>query len=83
MLTTHIIINTTITNDNDNSKGLSNVCFNAFLNDAIKFKDLKNNDASSSTTSNTISASTKRHSVGNAMTFSTYCANKQHEHCEH
>ena len=83
MLTTHVTTNTTATNDNDNNKELNNVCFNAFLNDAIMFKDLKNNDASSSTTSNATSASTKRHSVGNAMTFSTCCANKQHEHFEH
>ena len=83
MLATHVTTNTTATNDDDNNKELNNVCFDAFLNDAIMFKDLKNNDASSSTTSNATSASTKRHSVGNAMTFSTYCANKQHGHCKH
>ena len=83
MLATHVMMNTATTNDNDYNKELGNVCFNAFLNDAIMFKDLKNNDASSSTTSNATSASTKRHSVGNAMTFSTCCANEQHEHCEH
>ena len=56
MLATHVTTNTTATNDNDNNKELSNVCFNAFLNDAIMFKDLKNNDASSNTTSNATSA---------------------------
>ena len=83
MLATHVTTNTSATNDNNNNKELSNVCFNAFLNDAIMHKDLKNNDASSNTTSNAASAQTKRHSVGNSMTFSTYCSNKQHEHCEH
>lgn len=77
------VINTTTTNDNDNNKALSNVCFNTFLIDAIIFKDLKNNDASSSTTSNTISTSSKRYSVGNAIKFSTYYVNKQHTYCEH
>ena len=83
MLATHVTTNTTATNDNDNNKELNNVCFDAFLNDAIMFKDLKNHGVSSSTTSNATSASTKTHSVGNAVTFSTCCANKQHEPFEH